>query len=99
MGASKKEIQKAFFAIGSFVGFAGVLMGLLLAWGVMMFLQRFPIISLPADVYGTTKLPLDLGILDLSLIIIGSILIVLLSAYYPARKASQINLLEVLRNE
>lgn len=99
MGASKKEIQKAFFSIGSFIGLAGVGIGLVLSFGVMAFLDHFPIISLPADVYGTTKLPLDLSMLDLSLIIIGSILIVLLSAYYPAKKASQINLLEVLRNE
>lgn len=99
MGASKKEIKKAFFAIGSFIGLTGVGIGLALSFAVMAFLDRFPIISLPADVYGTTKLPLDLSMLDLSLIIIGSIAIVLLSAYYPAKKASQINLLEVLRNE
>lgn len=99
MGASKREIKKAFFAIGSFIGLSGVTVGLILAGGVMAFLRKFPIISLPADVYGTTKLPLDLGALDLTFIIIGSILIVLLSAYYPARRASQINLLEVLRNE
>ncbi|RDU70983.1 ABC transporter permease [Helicobacter brantae] len=99
MGASKREIQRAFFSIGCFIGLGGVGIGLLLSFGVMSFLDHFPIISLPADVYGTTKLPLDLSLLDLSLIILGSILIVLLSAYYPARKASQINLLEVLRNE
>lgn len=99
MGASKKEIQKAFFCIGSFIGLCGVFVGLGLGGLMMMFLRKFPIISLPADVYGTTKLPLDLSMLDLFLIIIGSIVIVLLSAYYPAKKASQINLLDVLRNE
>ncbi|WP_305862678.1 ABC transporter permease [Helicobacter cholecystus] len=99
MGTSKKEIQKTFFCIGSFIGLSGVFVGLILGGGVMIFLRKFPIISLPADVYGTTKLPLDLSLLDLSLIILGSILIVLLSAYYPARKASTINLLDVLRNE
>lgn len=99
MGATKEEIRKTFFTIGSFIGLSGVFVGLLLAGGVIAFLRRFPIISLPADVYGTTKLPLELGAMDLCMIILGSIIIVLLSSYYPAKKASKINLLEVLRNE
>ena len=99
MGASKKEIKGAFFIIGITLGVSGIALGFVLAFGVMEFLLHFPIISLPADVYGTTKLPLDFSWIDGIFIAIGSILIVCLSSYYPAHKASQINLLEVLRNE
>lgn len=99
MGATKKEIKKAFFTIGMTLGMGGVVLGFLLGFGVMEFLSHFPIISLPANVYGTTKLPLMLSYIDGILIAIGSILIVSLSSYYPAHKASKINLLEVLRNE
>lgn len=99
MGASKKEIKRAFFAIGIVIGFGGIILGFALGFGVMEFLTHFPIISLPENVYGTTKLPLDFSWMDGVMIALGSVIIVCLSSYYPARKASQINLLEVLRNE
>ncbi|WP_027327609.1 ABC transporter permease [Helicobacter pametensis] len=99
MGASKAEIKRAFFAIGITLGFGGIVLGFALGFGVMEFLSHFPIISLPADVYGTTKLPLDFSWLDGVMIAIGSVIIVCFSSYYPAHKASQVNLLEVLRNE
>jgi len=65
----------------------------------MYILGNFDIISLPADVYGTTKLPVSLDILDFVFIILGSFSIVFLSSYYPAYKATKIDVLEVLRNE
>lgn len=99
MGATSKEIKRAFFAIGISLGMAGIALGFLLGFGVMAFLSHFPIISLPANVYGTTTLPLDLSLMDGILIAIGSVLIVSASSYYPAYKASRINLLDVLRNE
>lgn len=99
MGATKKEVKNAFFCIGMTLGLGGVIFGFLLGFGVIEFLSHFPIISLPANVYGTTKLPLALSWLDGILIATGSMIIVSFSSYYPAYKASKINLLEVLRNE
>ncbi|ANV97876.1 hypothetical protein BBW65_03235 [Helicobacter enhydrae] len=99
MGASQKEIKKSFFVLGNSIGMAGILFGFVLAFVAMKILDKFPIVSLPANVYGTTKLPLDFSLLDFALIALGSIVIVLFSAYYPANRASKINLLEVLRNE
>ncbi len=65
----------------------------------MWLLDTFNIISLPADVYGTSKLPLDLSALDFTSIIIGAVIIVLLSSFYPAKKATNIDVIDVLRNE
>ena len=62
-------------------------------------LDTFPIISLPVDVYGTNKLPLDLSFVDFTLTILGASIIVCLSSYYPAYKASKVEALSVLRNE
>lgn len=99
LGASTKEIQKTFFWLGNSIGLGGVILGLVLSGVVLYVLSSFPIISLPADVYGITKLPIDLSMSDLSLTIIGAIIIVFLSSYYPAKKASKIDALSVLRNE
>jgi len=57
------------------------------------------LISLPADVYGTARLPLDLSAIDFVLIVLGTSVIVALSSYYPAHKATHINVLDTLRNE
>jgi len=99
MGASEKEVKQIFFRLGAIIGVSGIIFGVILGFIGMYILTNFDIISLPADVYGTAKLPISLDILDFILIIVGSLTIVLLSSYYPAHKATKIDILEVLRNE
>ncbi len=99
LGASKGEIKKAFFALGTLIGGSGMLAGILLAFGVLFALENFDIITLPADVYGTSKMLLDLDSLDLVLALVGAAFIVMISSYYPARKATQVDVLDTLRNE
>ncbi len=99
LGASKKEIKKTFFYLGASIGILGIIFGVIMAFIVMWALQTFPIIDLPADVYGFSHLPLALLPLDFCATIIGAVCIVCLSSYYPARQASKIDALNVLRNE
>lgn len=99
LGASKAEIKKTFFYLGITIGFCGIAFGIVLSGVVLWVLDTFPIISLPADVYGVSKLPLDLSALDFIATIIGASIIVCLSSFYPAKKASEIDALVVLRNE
>ncbi len=99
LGATKKEIKNAFFTLGSVIGGAGVLFGTFLGLFGIYILGRFDIVELPADVYGTSKLPLDLSTGDFVSIVLGAIVIVLLSSFYPAKKATDIDVLATLRNE
>lgn len=99
LGAYKQEIKNTFFYLGLVIGGGGMLFGIVLGSISLFVLGSFDIISLPADVYGTAKLPLDLSMLDFVLIVIGTSVIVALSSYYPAHKATQINVLDTLRNE
>ncbi|MEA2019695.1 MAG: ABC transporter permease [Campylobacterota bacterium] len=99
LGASTKEVKHIFLRLGIIIGFSGIIIGIALGFGGMFLLENFDIISLPADVYGTTKLPLVLDTLDFVSIVIGSIIIVFLSSLYPATKATKIDVLDVLRNE
>lgn len=99
LGASKQEIRKIFFWVGNVIGLGGIGLGIILTGVAMYLLDTFPIISLPADVYGSSKLPLDLSLFDFVLTILGAIVIVCLSSYYPAKKASLVDTLQVLRNE
>lgn len=99
LGASQKEIKHIFLRLGIIIGYSGIIFGIIFGLGGMYILENFDIISLPADVYGTSKLPLVLSGIDFISIIIGSMVIVFLSSYYPAVKATKIDLLDVLRNE
>lgn len=99
LGASKKDIKKTFFWLGNTIGISGILFGLILAFIMLYLLSTFPIISLPADVYGSSKLPLHISFIDISATIFGAILVVIASSYYPSLRASKINPLTTLRSE
>lgn len=99
LGAYKHEIKNTFFYLGIVIGGGGMLFGIVLGFLALFLLGSFDLISLPADVYGTAKLPLDLSMLDFWLTVVGTTIIVALSSYYPAYKATQINVLDTLRNE
>jgi putative ABC transport system permease protein len=74
---------------------AGTIFGFLGIW----ILKTFNIVPISADVYGFSKLPVELTTQDFIAIIIGTIIIVILSSLYPAHKASSTDPLSVLRNE
>ncbi len=99
LGATREEIKKAFFYLGSLIGGAGVITGAILGLLGIYVLGHFDIITLPADVYGTSKLPLDLSTSDFIATIVGAVLIVLASSYYPSKKATEVDILTSLRNE
>jgi len=99
LGATKKEIKDIFYKLGLIIGGAGMITGTLLGILGIWILKTFDIISMPVDIYGTSKLPIDLTMSDFGFIIAGTTIIVILSAMYPAKKASQTDPLQVLRNE
>ncbi len=99
LGATQREIRTVFYRLGLLIGSIGILCGTLLGLLGMWALRTFDIITLPEDVYGSSKLPVDLPLSDFGLIILGASIIVMLSALYPAKKAASTDPLNVLRNE
>ena len=99
LGASEAEVKKIFLYLGVIIGVTGIIAGTILGLSGLWILSNFDIITIPADVYGTSKLPLKLSIIDFISIIVGAFVIVVLSAWYPAKKAAQVDVLNVLRNE
>ncbi len=98
LGATKKEIRDTFFRLGMVIGGSGIIVGVILGLVIMYLLGSFDIISLPADVYGMSKLPIDLSLRDFVLIIIGAVAIVAFSSYYPSKQISKIDILSTLRD-
>ncbi len=99
LGARSNEIKAIFFRLGIIIGGAGIVVGSIMGLLGKYILQTFDIISLPIDVYGTTKLPIEITLFDYGMILLGTIIIVVLSSLYPAKKASQTDPIMALRNE
>jgi putative ABC transport system permease protein len=99
LGATTVEIKKVFLYLGIVIGITGIVAGAVLGLSGIWVLGTFDIVSLPKDVYPTSTLPLDLSLQDFILIITGAFAIVVASSYYPAKKASEVDILTVLRNE
>lgn len=99
LGATTAEIKSIFFKLGAIIGLSGIMAGTILGLIGMWILTTFPIIKLSEEVYGFSKLPIDLTLMDFSLIILGAVVIIIVSSLYPAKKASSTDPLAVLRNE
>lgn len=99
LGATSAEIKKVFLYLGIVIGISGILAGIVFGLSGLWILGTFDIIHLPKDVYPTSTLPLDLSLKDFLSIICGAFIIVVVSSFYPAKKASEVDILTVLRNE
>ncbi len=99
LGASPAQIRKLFLYLGIVIGIGGIAVGAVLGLSGVWVLETFDIVSLPKDVYPTSRLALDLSAADFFSILGGAFVIVILSAWYPAKKASEVDVLTVLRNE
>ncbi|TKI69883.1 ABC transporter permease [Sulfurimonas crateris] len=99
LGATSAEVKKVFLYLGIVIGVSGIMAGIVLGLSGLWVLSTFDIVNLPKDVYPTSTLPLDLSLKDFFSIVIGAFVIVVLSSFYPAKKASEVDILTVLRNE
>ncbi len=97
MGASQRDIRWLYLYLGFFVGGLGTVIGLLLAWGLGAIQLHYGIIGLPAEAYYMDTAPVSMHISDFVLVAVVSLLLCLGASYFPARTASRILPLRVLR--
>jgi lipoprotein-releasing system permease protein len=99
MGATSRLIMTVFMLQGVIIGVIGTLLGALLGTAACWILDTYKLIQLQAEIYSIPYVPFHVRGLDVLLVSGTSILISFLATLYPARSASQLNPVEVLRYE
>ena len=99
MGASAKSIMAIFMFQGLLVGVAGTLAGLISGLGLCYLLGKYKFISLPADVYYISRLPVLVEFGDVWLVALAAVVISFAATLYPSWHASRMNPVEAIRYE
>ena len=97
MGASSASIRRLFLWLGFHVGLTGTVLGMGFALCLAFVQQRYGVIPLPAEAYYMNTAPIALNALDFVVVSVISLLLCLIAAYVPARIASRIAPLRVIR--
>ena len=99
MGTTASRIQRIFLIQGLAVGVSGTALGALIGIALTSIQNRWDIISLPADVYSISSLPIDTHPLDVVIICAASIAISIASSTYPAWRAAKADPIDTIRNQ
>jgi lipoprotein-releasing system permease protein len=97
MGATTRSIMSIFVFEGAIVGMLGAAGGVLLGAIAVLVANHYQLISLPADVYSISNVPLSLNLRDLALAALVAFALSVLATVYPARAAARIRPAEMLR--
>ena len=99
MGATSKTIMSIFMFQGLIIGIVGTILGGILGVGAAWVLDSYRLIHLQAEVYSIPYVPFHVKIWDTVLVAGTALLISFLATIYPARRASRLDPVEVLRYE
>jgi lipoprotein-releasing system permease protein len=99
MGATQKTIMWVFMFQGLIIGLTGTILGAILGVGISHVLDSYQMIRLQAEVYSIPYVPFHVKIWDVVLICATALLISFVATLYPARNASRLDPVEILRYE
>jgi lipoprotein-releasing system permease protein len=99
MGMRREQVGKIFRLQGTLIGVAGTAIGLVLGYGLSWLGDHYRWIRLDSDVYGLSYVPFAARWWDGVWVAAAAMVISYLATIYPARSATWIAPVEVLRYE
>ncbi|MCX7836223.1 MAG: ABC transporter permease [bacterium] len=97
IGMSSTQIGAIFLWEGGIIGFIGSFLGSFLGFTFCYLQQTIGFFKLPGDVYFLDRMPIDMEFVDFLLVGLVAILLSLVAAYYPSRKASKLDPVQAIR--
>ena len=97
IGSTPASIRKIFIYKGLTIAILGGLLGWAVALAFAYLQNRYQIISLPADIYFISYLPIETHVVDFLLAGVVTFVVCFLAALYPAHQAARMSVIDVLR--
>jgi lipoprotein-releasing system permease protein len=99
MGAKRNQIRNIFMLQGVLIGVVGTALGLVAGYTICYFADRYHWLRLDEQIYALSYVPFEPRAMHAILISAAAILVSFLATLYPARNATTIAPVEVLRYE
>jgi lipoprotein-releasing system permease protein len=99
MGATSRTVMYVFMLQGLIIGLIGTVAGATLGAAACWVMDTYRLIRLEAEVYSIPYVPFHLKFWDIALVSGTALLISFLATLYPARNASRLDPVEILRYE
>lgn len=98
LGATRVGVMLVFVIEGAVVGAIGAVAGVLLGLAACFVGNRYKLVSLPADVYSISNVPLNARMSEIAFAALIAFGLSVLATIYPARNAARMRPVEVLRD-
>ena len=98
LGATRSSVMSLFLIEGGVVGATGAVCGVVLGLLACLIGNYFKLVSLPADVYSISNVPLNAGVREVVLAALLAFVLSIVATIYPALIASRMRPAETLRD-
>lgn len=98
LGATRSGVMLVFVIEGAVVGAVGAIAGVLLGLALCFIGNHYKLVSLPADVYSISNVPLNAHLSEALIAALIAFGLSVLATIYPARNAARMRPVEVLRD-
>ena len=98
-GMKKRDILLIFLFLGLFIGLAGAILGVIGAYTLSYFINKYKLIRVSEEVYMMSYIPAHIKVKDVLATLLGALILSFISSLIPALRASKEKVIEVLRKE
>jgi lipoprotein-releasing system permease protein len=99
MGARRQQIRRIFMLQGMLIGVVGTVVGLILGFALCYFANKYRWVPLSEQVYSLSFVPFEARWWDGVWVAAAAILVSFMATIYPARNATRVSPVEVIRYE